>query len=166
MLGKYRAGFSECLSEVSRFLSTCEGVNAEVRSRLLGHLAGCLSQINALNYPAPQPPAPTTPHGGSFGQPLAQIPTATAAPPTTAGGLPCKLGASAAEGPKVYGGFHLVPAADGQFAFLVPNASFAPHGGAVIPLYANGGPGSSGLPPAAVSPSAPSLPTDSVWRPW
>ncbi|XP_033920299.1 transcription factor HES-1 isoform X2 [Melopsittacus undulatus] len=29
VLGKYRAGFSECMNEVTRFLSTCEGVNTE-----------------------------------------------------------------------------------------------------------------------------------------
>ncbi|XP_063741040.1 transcription factor HES-1-A-like isoform X2 [Eleginops maclovinus] len=29
VLGKYRTGFSECVGEVTRFLSTCEGVNTE-----------------------------------------------------------------------------------------------------------------------------------------
>uniref|UniRef100_A0A8D0LAP7 Hes family bHLH transcription factor 1 n=1 Tax=Sphenodon punctatus TaxID=8508 RepID=A0A8D0LAP7_SPHPU len=174
VLGKYRAGFSECMNEVTRFLSTCEGVNTEVRTRLLGHLASCITQINAMNYPAQPPPPPLPPAGAPhapFGQPLAQIP-AGAAPPgggvVPLGGVPCKLGSPAGEGAKVYGGFQLVPASDGQFAFLIPNTAFAPgHSGAVIPLYGNGGLG-SGLPPnAAVSPpSAPSLTADSVWRPW
>lgn len=169
MLGKYRAGFNECVNEVTRFLSTCEGVNTDVRTRLLGHLATCMSQISAMNYPAPpQPPAAPQQHHQhhqSGGSPFGQIP-AGAAPP--AGNVaPCKLGGSAGEGPKVYGGFQLVPASDGQFAFLIPNASFAPHGGAVIPLYANGALASA-LPPPAASPAAgaPSLPADSVWRPW
>ncbi|EHH16864.1 hypothetical protein EGK_12230 [Macaca mulatta] len=56
VLGKYRAGFSECMNEVTRFLSTCEGVNTEVRTRLLGHLANCMTQINAMTYPGQ--PAP------------------------------------------------------------------------------------------------------------
>ncbi|XP_020664181.2 transcription factor HES-1 [Pogona vitticeps] len=175
VLGKYRAGFNECMNEVTRFLSTCEGVNTEVRTRLLGHLAGCMNQINAMNYPSPQPPSqvaalqpPATggPHGASFGQPLGQIPAGSA--PPAGNGAPCKLSSPAGEGTKVYGGFHLVPASDGQFAFLIPNAAFAPHSNAVIPLYAHGGVG-SGLPPAAaVSPGsgAPSVPADSVWRPW
>ncbi|KAL8188333.1 UNVERIFIED_CONTAM: Transcription factor HES-1-A [Gekko kuhli] len=165
VLGKYRAGFNECMNEVTRFLSTCEGVNTDVRTRLLGHLASCMSQINAMNYPAPQPPS-AAPHGPSFGQPLVQVPAGVAAPP--AGSVaPCKLGVSAGEAAKVYGGFQLVPASDGQFAFLIPNTSFAPHGGAVIPLYASGGM-ASGLPPPAISPAAgaPSLTADSVWRPW
>lgn len=165
VLGKYRAGFSECMNEVTRFLSTCEGVNTEVRTRLLGHLAGCVSQINAVNYtpPAALPPASGGQPSPSFvGQPLAQIP-AGAAPPT--GSLiPCKLGA--AESTKVYGGFQLVPASEGQFAFLIPGTAFAAPGNAILPLYASGG---LGLPPATASPGpgAPSLPaSDSVWRPW
>ncbi|XP_066477071.1 transcription factor HES-1 [Tiliqua scincoides] len=173
VLGKYRAGFSECMNEVTRFLSTCEGVNTEVRTRLLGHLASCMSQINAMNYttpplPAALPPPPGAQHSASFGgQPLAQIPAGAAAP---AGSLiPCKLGSpGSGESTKVYGGFQLVPASDGQFAFLIPSTAFAPPGNAVFPLYATGGVG-SGLLPATVSPGpgAPSLPSaDSVWRPW
>lgn len=65
---------------------------------------------------------------------------------------------------KVYGGFQIVPATDGQFAFLIPNAAFAPNG-PVIPVYANNV-GTSVPVPAAVSPGAPSGNTDSVWRPW
>ncbi|XP_026230739.1 transcription factor HES-1-like isoform X2 [Anabas testudineus] len=30
ILGKYRAGFNECVGEVTRFLSTCEGVDTEM----------------------------------------------------------------------------------------------------------------------------------------
>ncbi|KAJ8357329.1 hypothetical protein SKAU_G00201230 [Synaphobranchus kaupii] len=124
VLGKYRAGFSECMNEVTRFLSTCEGVNTEVRTRLLGHLASCMSQINAINY--------STQH---------QIP---------------------ADASKLYGGFQIVPASDGQFAFLIPNAAFATSG-PVIPVYANN---VSTPIPAAISPGAPSVTADSVWRPW
>uniref|UniRef100_A0A8C8AJK7 Hes family bHLH transcription factor 1 n=1 Tax=Otus sunia TaxID=257818 RepID=A0A8C8AJK7_9STRI len=125
VLGKYRAGFSECMNEVTRFLSTCEGVNTEVRTRLLGHLASCMTQINAMNYPAPPPPG--------------------------AGPLPAK----------VYGGFQLLPASDGQFAFLIPSTAFAP-GGAVLPLY--GGPPTAAT--AASPPGPPPGTADSVWRPW
>ncbi|XP_013931993.1 PREDICTED: transcription factor HES-1 [Thamnophis sirtalis] len=169
VLCKYRAGFNECMTEVTRFLSSCEAVKTEVRNRLLGHLAGCLSQISALNYPAPQSAAlPATPgaqHGASLGQPLVQMP-AGAAPPS-GGAASCKVGNPAGESVKVCGGFQLVPASDGQFAFLIPNAAFAPHGGAVIPLYTGGGL-SSGPPAASISSrsAAPSLPADSLWRPW
>uniref|UniRef100_A0A8C3PMT3 Hes family bHLH transcription factor 4 n=1 Tax=Calidris pygmaea TaxID=425635 RepID=A0A8C3PMT3_9CHAR len=59
VLGKYRAGFNECMNEVTRFLSTCEGVNTDVRTRLLSHLSACLGQIVAMNYPPPPPPPPS-----------------------------------------------------------------------------------------------------------
>ncbi|XP_005989429.1 hairy-related 6 [Latimeria chalumnae] len=164
VLGKYRAGFSECMNEVTRFLSTCEGVNTEVRTRLLGHLANCITQINAMNYPT-QSQIPAGASHPSFSQPLVQIPGG--APQTNMvpiNGVPCKIGTPAVEGTKVYGGFQLVPASDGQFAFLIPNTAFA-HNGPVIPVYANTN--MTTTVPTAVSPSiAPSVTADSVWRPW
>ncbi|XP_066858462.1 transcription factor HES-1 isoform X1 [Anser cygnoides] len=153
VLGKYRAGFSECMNEVTRFLSTCEGVNTEVRTRLLGHLASCMTQINAMNYPAPPPPPPLPP-AAAFGPPL--VPPGGGAGPLP--GMPCKPGTDAA---KVYGGFQLLPASDGQFAFLIPSTAFAP-GGAVLPLY--GGPPTAAT--AASPPGPPPGTADSVWRPW
>uniref|UniRef100_A0A672H7C8 Transcription factor HES-1-like n=1 Tax=Salarias fasciatus TaxID=181472 RepID=A0A672H7C8_SALFA len=64
VLGKYRAGFSECVGEVTRFLSTCEGVNAEVRTRLLGHLAACVTQISAGGSPTHASPEAMKLYGG------------------------------------------------------------------------------------------------------
>ncbi|XP_006762073.1 PREDICTED: transcription factor HES-1 [Myotis davidii] len=129
VLGKYRAGFSECMNEVTRFLSTCEGVNTEVRTRLLGHLAM---------------------HNGAWCWVIL--------------GAPCKLGSPAGEAAKVFGGFQVVPAPDGQFAFLIPNGAFA-HSGPVIPVYTSNSGTTVG--PNAVSPSSgPSLTADSMWRPW
>lgn len=61
VLGKYRAGFHECLAEVRRFLAGCEGVPADVRSRLLGHLAACLGQLRPLRRPAPPLPSAEAP---------------------------------------------------------------------------------------------------------
>lgn len=173
VLGKYRAGFSECMNEVTRFLSTCEGVNTEVRTRLLGHLANCMTQINAMTYPGqphpvlqappPPPPGPGGPQHAPFAPPppLVPIPGGAAPPP---GGAPCKLGSPAGEAAKVFGGFQVVPAPDGQFAFLIPNGAFA-HSGPVIPVYTSNSGTSVG--PNAVSPSSgPSLTADSMWRPW
>uniref|UniRef100_A0A674NMZ3 Hes family bHLH transcription factor 1 n=1 Tax=Takifugu rubripes TaxID=31033 RepID=A0A674NMZ3_TAKRU len=124
-LGKYRAGFSECVGEVTRFLSTCEGVHSEVRTRLLSHLASCVTQINTINF--------CTPHPGTsgLGQTGAQMPAASAM--------------------KLYAGFQVVPTPDGQFALIVPSA-------AVTPLGAQSG--------HHLSPAAPPVTLDSVWRPW
>uniref|UniRef100_A0A665TVP6 Transcription factor HES-1-like n=1 Tax=Echeneis naucrates TaxID=173247 RepID=A0A665TVP6_ECHNA len=113
VLGKYRAGFSECVGEVTRFLSTCEGVNTEVRTRLLSHLAACVTQISAVNFGSAMHVSP--------------------------------------EAMKLYSGFQVVPTPDGQFTFLVPSA-------ALIPLSVQNN--------HHMSPAAPPLTSDSVWRPW
>ncbi|KAK2502255.1 hypothetical protein MC885_020799 [Smutsia gigantea] len=82
VLGKYRAGFNECLAEVNRFLAGCEGVPDDVRSRLLGHLATCLGQLGPLRRPAPplsnaEAPAPEVysgrPPPSAFDSPLALL---------------------------------------------------------------------------------------------
>ncbi|KAI1890815.1 hypothetical protein AGOR_G00157500 [Albula goreensis] len=133
VLSKYRAGFNECMNEVTRFLSTCEGVNTEVRSRLLNHLSGCMGQMIAMNYPPPS----SAQQQAHLAQPLhVQLPSA-ATVPINGVSMPCKLSPSEAVSPKVYGGFQLVPATDGQFAFLIPNPAFASANTPVIPLYAN-----------------------------
>ncbi|XP_068995614.1 transcription factor HES-1-A-like [Embiotoca jacksoni] len=142
VLGKYRAGFSECVGEVTRFLSTCEGVNTEVRTRLLGHLAACVTQINGVNFFGPHPGAP------GLGQTGTQIPAASALQMTCRSGSPMHL---SPEAMKLYAGFQVVPTPDGQFAFLVPSAALAP-------LTAQNS--------HYVSPVAPAATSDSVWRPW
>lgn len=145
VLGKYRAGYSECVGEVTRFLSTCEGVNTEVRTRLLGHLAACLTQINAVNFFTPHPAG-----GAALG--LGQ--TAAAQSPASAPQMPCKSSSAMHASPdamKLYGGFQVVPTPDGHFAFLVPST-------ALMPLS----PQSS----HHMSPVAPAVTSDSVWRPW
>ncbi|NWW35764.1 HES1 factor, partial [Panurus biarmicus] len=187
VLGKYRAGFNECMNEVTRFLSTCEGVNTDVRTRLLSHLSACLGQIVAMNYPPPPPP-PAQPAHLAQQQPLhVQLPPAAAG----AVPVPCKLNPAEALSPKVYGGFQLVPATDGQFAFLIPNPAFPPSSGPVIPLYANanvpvsagGGSGNAAATPSAspvqgltsfggsIGPASQAGSpigerSESVWRPW
>ncbi|KAG8445126.1 hypothetical protein GDO86_010046 [Hymenochirus boettgeri] len=51
VMGKYRAGFSECMNEVTRSFPPAKGsVNTDVRTRMLGHLANCMNQINTMNY--------------------------------------------------------------------------------------------------------------------
>ncbi|NXR24475.1 HES1 factor, partial [Cinclus mexicanus] len=177
------------MNEVTRFLSTCEGVNTDVRTRLLSHLSACLGQIVAMNYPPPPPPPPPPSQPAH----LAQQPLHVQMPPGTAGAVPvpCKLNPSEALSPKVYGGFQLVPATDGQFAFLIPNPAFPPSSGPVIPLYANanapvsagGGSGNAAatpsvspvqgltsfggsIGPASQAGSPVGERSESVWRPW
>ena len=132
VLSKYRAGFNECTNEVTRFLSTSEGVNTEVRSRLLNHLSSCMGQMMSMNYPQQVPS-----QQAHLAQPLhVQLPSTL---PISGVSMGSKLSPVEAISPKVFGGFQLVPASDGQFAFLIPNPAFASATAPVIPLYANAG---------------------------
>ncbi|XP_017543722.1 transcription factor HES-1-like [Pygocentrus nattereri] len=54
-LGRYSAGFSACMTEVTRFMSSCEGASCELRTRLLAHLARCV-----MMTPPPQHALPIT----------------------------------------------------------------------------------------------------------
>ena len=47
MFNKYQSGFNECATEVSRYLGTVDGIDAELRSRLLNHLANCVTSIDS-----------------------------------------------------------------------------------------------------------------------
>uniref|UniRef100_A0A1A8HW76 Hairy and enhancer of split 4 n=2 Tax=Nothobranchius TaxID=28779 RepID=A0A1A8HW76_NOTKU len=117
ILAKYRAGFSECVGEVTRFLSTCEGVNGEVRTRLLGHLAACVTQISSVTLCGP--------HYSALGPtPPVLLNTSLQLHPSP-------------EAVKVFAGLQVVPSPDGQFAVLVPSAALAPvqtHGTTAPPV--------------------------------
>ncbi|XP_014841346.1 PREDICTED: transcription factor HES-4 isoform X1 [Poecilia mexicana] len=183
VMSKYRAGFNECMNEVTRFLSTSEGVNAEVRSRLLGHLSSCMGQMMSVTYPQQAPSQPA-----HLAQPLhVQLPSTLP--------ISSKLSPAEAVSPKVFGGFQLVPATDGQFAFLIPNPPFASTAttAPVIPLFSNAGvpvavnasPVHGSSAPTAASPvhgmtsfagvsqvvspvgvNAGAESSEAVWRPW
>ncbi|NP_001098284.1 Her6.2 [Oryzias latipes] len=138
VLSKYRAGFSECVGEVTRFLSSYEGVNSEARTRLLSHLASCVSQIHTVNVCGPHPGAP--------GQSAALLPAASG-PQTTKS---CSQMPASTDTITLFAGFQVVPSPDGQFSLLVPSAGLTPLG-----MHSGGAPA-----------AAPALTSDSVWRPW
>lgn len=48
---KYRVGFNECAHEVVRYLNSLEGVNDDVRCRLMNHLSGCVQSVNPPTVP-------------------------------------------------------------------------------------------------------------------
>lgn len=141
MLGEYRAGFCECINEVIRFLSTREGVDAEVKTRLLSHLASCVSQIDFIScHPQHhlrartsktgfEPPAMTQLHA-----PLFILPS---------------------DASKLHKSFHFVPLRDGTFSFCIPSSSS-------ISLTGR----HNGAPLSGVSPSAQVNAQDCLWRPW
>ncbi len=48
VIGKYRAGFSECAGEVSRYLQSIDGLDPTIRGRLLQHLNDCTHKLAAM----------------------------------------------------------------------------------------------------------------------
>ncbi|CAH1240481.1 HES1 [Branchiostoma lanceolatum] len=139
--GQYRAGFTECLVEVNRFLGASDSVDTQVRQRLLNHLAGTCSPARPGTYPAAQPAV--FPHA----QPVqVQVPVA----PT--GGQHVQLSPVQAPCPQttMYGGIPVVPrqVSGGEpVAVLLPSQAFL--GGQVpshvIPVYAPNTPQNYGL---------------------
>ncbi|KAG7277391.1 hypothetical protein CRUP_033346 [Coryphaenoides rupestris] len=149
------AGFGACVGEVTRFLSTCEGegASAEVRARLLGHLAACASQVNAADVVA----------------------SSYAAPPQTTNGIPCKRAPAvnlSADAVKLYAaaaGFQvLLPAQDGHLALLIPHAPLAAPFGSAKPDRRRPAAAAAAHAPAMsrVAPHLLAAAADSVWRPW
>ena len=45
VLSKYRAGFSECATEVSRYVSKIDGVDNGMKQRLISHLSNCVQSL-------------------------------------------------------------------------------------------------------------------------
>lgn len=52
---KYRAGFTECASEISRFLITLDGIDVQLRARLLSHVASCCNALKTVTHSNDRP---------------------------------------------------------------------------------------------------------------
>ncbi|XP_073971360.1 protein deadpan-like isoform X2 [Rhodnius prolixus] len=48
VLSKFHNGFTECATEVSRYISCLDGVDDGVRRRLVGHLTGCVTGLSQV----------------------------------------------------------------------------------------------------------------------
>ena len=75
-MARYRAGYNECVNEVSRYLMSLDGLDVQVRARLLSHLASyctpCAPVVKTApptteKLPLPQPQAITLPMASPLG---------------------------------------------------------------------------------------------------
>ena len=72
VVGKYRAGFSECAQEVTRYLSQVDGLSPDTRGRLMQHLGTCVTRMQQ------QLPVPVNSSmGGHAPHPHLQMPSGT-----------------------------------------------------------------------------------------
>lgn len=53
---KYKTGFNECANEVMRYLGSVQGVEGDVRNRLMNHLSGLVTQVNTQTQDLNQQP--------------------------------------------------------------------------------------------------------------
>ncbi|XP_055057463.2 transcription factor HES-1-B isoform X1 [Misgurnus anguillicaudatus] len=136
MLGKYRAGFCECMNEVIRFMSTHEGVDPKVKTRLLSHLASCVSHMDFISF-----------------QPQHHLGACALKPEMQQVNGPLFILQSDVS--KLHNGLQFVPSSDGTFGLLIPSSSS-------IGLTER----RNDAPQAGVSPSVQVNALDSLWRPW
>nr|CDF52134.1 transcription factor [Euperipatoides kanangrensis] len=155
VMSKFRAGFNECASEISRYLVNIDGVDTNVRQRILNHLAGCINGLNVVTAPmaygtVPSSISPVQPVQIQMPNntlPLNLVPKVQLSP---VGEINSNINTttttvmqttSAAAMTKIYGGFQLIPGAlpNGELALLLPSHALAgtqlpSH---VIPVYAH-----------------------------
>nr|CAD7459689.1 unnamed protein product [Timema tahoe] len=116
VLHKFKTGFNECAGEVSRYISRMEGVEAEVKQRLIGHLANCvtgLQQLSPFSF------------GGGMGGALSAMAALQGGGPT----LPLSPGdVNNNQHSSRLQGLHLIPSRlpTGELALLLPNSGQLP----------------------------------------
>lgn len=50
---RFRDGFSDCTNEVNRYINEMDGIDVNVKRRLMGHLSSCVNHIphnNTVNH--------------------------------------------------------------------------------------------------------------------
>lgn len=52
VIHKFKTGFNECATEVSRYISGLEGIDTGVKKRLVSHLSSCISGLPPISVPS------------------------------------------------------------------------------------------------------------------
>nr|AAQ93670.1 hairy D protein [Branchiostoma floridae] len=127
LLGKYRSGFSECMTEVSRVMGSMDGVDGQVKQRLINHLATHQPATNVMSsgvYAGVHPSA--FPHV----QPVqVQVPASASVPMQRVQLSPTQGAYPQAIQTTMYGGIPVVP---GHFVGGEPVAVLLPSGQTIV----------------------------------
>lgn len=174
VLNKFKAGFSECATEVSRYVSRIEGVDPALRQRLLSHLSNCLATMNSSSHfqqQQQQQQATNLSFGNTFPGMLqslsvqipAGIPTVGIVPATrssTNGDINNNTSPTTGSN-KLFTGLSVIPSRlpNGDFAFLLPSQALTASGSMSFHLPSVSA--SSSLP----SSSGPDRNSQSSWPP-
>ncbi|GFS37294.1 protein deadpan [Nephila pilipes] len=140
VLNKFKAGFNECATEVTRYISRIEGVDPAMRQRLLSHLSNCLASMNTATHFQQQSQATNISFGNSFPGMLQSLSVQIPAGISTVGIVPATRPSTedinnntsppTPSSGKILAGLSVIPSRlpNGNFAFLVPSQSIPGHG--------------------------------------
>lgn len=174
VLNKFKAGFNECATEVSRYVSRIEGVDPALRQRLLSHLSNCLASMNST---APfqqqqQQQASNLSFGNTFPGMLQSLSVQIPAGISTVGIVPASRSSTNGDinnntspttgsNGKLFAGLSVIPSRlpNGDFAFLLPSQALTTSGSMSFHLPSVSA--SSSLP----SSSGPDRNSQSSWPP-
>lgn len=158
VMGKFRAGFAECATEVSRYVSRLEGVEPSLRQRLVGHLTSCVNGFNGTSAGGPTSPLGGVAPGLLISPLSVQIPTLGDLHGVGHSGplAAAAVGAGGAPGRLQLGGLPLIPSRlpNGDLAFVLPTVAAT---AAAAAAAAAGTPPSWG-PPTPTNTSTPTSP--------
>ena len=153
VLHKFKTGFNECATEVSRYIGRIEGVEPSVKQRLVAHLANCVSGLQQLSPFSFGGSSVITSNIGSvfpavgvsntFHLPLQQGPNTassttglpTILPQIPTGDVNNNHHHNTATRLQMTGGLQLIPSRlpTGELALLLPNSGQLP--GNVLPFF-------------------------------
>lgn len=112
---KFKTGFSDCADEVNRYIASLEGIDTDVKQRLMNHLSGCITSF------------PPSPFANGYARSTPSHYNSSTLPPhtthTTNTVLPQDLNNN--NGRVQMGGVQLIPSRlpTGEFALIMPNSS-------------------------------------------
>ncbi|CAL1262155.1 unnamed protein product [Larinioides sclopetarius] len=171
VLNKFKAGFNECATEVTRYISRIEGVDPAMRQRLLSHLSNCLSSMNSASHFQQQTQAANLSFGNNFPSMLQSLSVQIPAGLSTVGIVPTSRPSNGdinnntspptPTSGKIFTGLSVIPSRlpNGEFAFLLPSQSLPGSGSMTLNLPSVSA--SSSLP----SSSDPDRNSQSSWPP-
>ncbi|XP_059477120.1 protein deadpan-like isoform X2 [Neocloeon triangulifer] len=135
---KFKTGFSECASEVSRYVARLEGVEPAVKQRLMNHLNQCvngLQQLTPFNFGQSNatvtiPSASNINNAPSPTNPTIATPTPVQATPNASIQMPFPAGDVNNNNTRVTNSLQLIPSRlpSGELAFVLPSSSSSASG--------------------------------------
>lgn len=127
VLSKFKTGFSECATEVNRYISNMDGVETGVKQRLVAHLSGCVTGLQQVSSTFSYPGVSSTTNASNIPLTITQ---------NNSGAMSIQTGSFSGDVNnnnnntriQIPAGVQLIPSRlpTGELALLVPNSSNIP----------------------------------------